>query len=399
MNDSHTADRLPAQPGGDANDISPTLLDVATRLATHKPGDLDDAIRDSLAVIGRQVGIDRACLITFSDDKKSFTMTHEWHGEGIHSQIDYFVNLPVTTFPWTGRQLMAGQAVPISRLGEYPPEAEMERQICIVEKNLSILFVPILIAGQVVGTVAMDAIRAPHDWTHADISLLSIVGNMMAAHVECRRLEQRMEAVSRLEREKLGRDLHDSLGQQLVAVSLLAASLKGGLAEGDTRRASEAARISDLARAVVQTARDMTQGLRPFDVREEGLKSALGRMAKETSELLGADCHFEDHQTPPIQDPEACTQLFWIAREATNNAIRHGKATAVTISLRMKDHRQSLTISDNGCGLPPDWETRAGVGLKVMKFRAAVLSGQIIIAPGQRQGTRVTCLFPVPPIH
>lgn len=73
---------------------------------------------------------------------QTFTMTYEWHGDGIHSQLDCFVNLPVSTFPWTACQLLAGKPVPIDRLDDYPPEVEMERQIYIVEKNLSIIFVP-----------------------------------------------------------------------------------------------------------------------------------------------------------------------------------------------------------------------------------------------------------------
>jgi signal transduction histidine kinase len=382
-----------------AGDTAAVLLDIASHLASVRREGLDDAIRQSLAVIGRHVGIDRASLITFSDDRLTFTMTHEWHGEGIHPQLDYFVNLPITTFPWTARQLLAGQPVPIDRLEDYPPEAEMERQICLVEKNLSIVFVPTLVSGSVVGTIALDAICAPHAWTPADMTLLSVAGNLMAAHVECRRLEQRMEEVSRLEREKLGRDLHDSLGQQLVAISLLAASLKEGLIARDVRLAAEAGRITELTVAVVQTARDMTQGLRPFDIRNEGLKAALHRMASETSDLLGAECRVVDEDMPPVQDPEACTQLFWIAREATNNAIRHGKATAVTITLAANGGRHSLTVSDNGGGLPADWEARDGVGLKVMRFRAAVMGGQVTIVPGRLRGTVVTCLFPSPPLH
>jgi len=373
---------------------SATILPaVITRLALCDSNGLNNAIRESLGLMGKHVGVDRTCLITFSDDQQTFTMTHEWHGEGIHSQLDYFVNLPLTTFPWTARQLLAGKPVPIDRLDDYPPEAHMEREICIVEKNLSIIFVPVMVRGRVTGTIAMDAIRAPHTWTDSDIGIMQVAGTYMAALLESRRTDDRLESVSRLEREKLGRDLHDSLGQQLVAISFLASSLQISLSR-NKRIAADAARIAELTRGVVDTARDMTQGLKPFDVKGEGLVAALRRMAKETSAMIGIKCLFVDADTPPVQDPEACTQLFWIAREATNNAIRHGRATQITINLNIQDGKERLTISDNGRGLSADWESKDGVGLKVMRFRAAAIGGHVSIEPGSKAGTVITCIFP-----
>jgi signal transduction histidine kinase len=377
-----------------ASVLESLLPAVIARLAVCDYQGLDEGIRECLALMGRAVGIDRACLIAFSDDHQTFTMTHEWHGEGIHSQLGYFVNLPVSTFPWTARQLLCGKPVPIDRLEDYPPEAEMERQICIVEKNLSIVFVPIEVRGRISGTIAMDGIRAGHVWTKGDIALLQVVGTYMGTLLDARQTNERIEAVSRLEREKLGRDLHDSLGQQLVAISLLAASLQSGL-KRNPRLATDAGRIAELTTGVVQTARDMTQGLQPFDVKGEGLEAALRRMARETSSLLGVECCLEDEGAPPVEDPEACTQLFWIAREATNNAIRHGHAKRVTIALSVQEGRQRLSIRDNGLGLPPNWEQKDGIGLKVMRFRAAVMGGQISIQPGSGAGTAVTCVFPL----
>lgn len=371
-------------------DFLPSLF---ARLSASDASTLDDAIRESLKRMGEHVGVDRACLLSFSDDQQTFTMTHEWHGEGIHSQLDYFVNLPLSTFPWTARQLLAGKPVPIDRLDDYPPEADMERQICIVERNLSIIFVPVVVRGRVTGSVAMDAIRFPHAWTATDIELMQVAGTHMATLLDARRIDERLELVSRLEREKLGRDLHDSLGQQLVAISFLAASLQNALGR-NMRLAADAARIAELTVGVVQTARDMTQGLKPFDVKSEGLVPALRNMAADTGNMLGVECRVVDEHTPPVQDPEACTQLFWIAREATNNAIRHGQATRVTLTLGLQGDKQRLTISDNGKGLSSDWESKHGVGLKVMRFRAAVMGGQVSIQPGAQAGTLVTCVFP-----
>lgn len=375
--------------------VGAVLNAVSRRLALADANGTDEAIRESLAWIGEFVGIDRACLIKFSDDRQTFTMTHEWHSVEIHSQLDYFVNLPLSTFPWTAHQLLQGHPVPIDALDAYPPEAEMERQICLVEKNLSIVFVPTTVRGVVTGATAMDAIREPHAWTEDDMALLSVAGNLMATHLECRRVDERMESVSRLEREKLGRDLHDSLGQQLFGIAMFAGALRKSLADRHRRLAEQAQQIDQLARGVVQTARDMVKGLRPFDVKEEGLKAALRRMARETTQMLSVRCEFEDEDTPAVRDPEACTQLFWIAREATNNAIRHGHASRVTISMGLQDGRQQLTIRDDGAGLPADWESKIGVGLKVMRFRAAVMGGQVSIEPGAAGGTVVSCVFPV----
>ena len=139
----------------------------------------------------------------------------------------------------------------------------------------------------------------------------------------------------------------------------------------------------------------MIHGLHPADFSGEGLQESLRLMAAETSRLFGVRCRFSDEGTPLVRDLEACTQLFWIAREATNNAIRHGKARRIAITMTMKGRRQCLTIQDDGKGLGKGWETGGGAGVKVMKFRASLLGGHLVIEPGVRGGTVIACVFPV----
>jgi len=368
--------------------------EVTKTLAAADMQALDAAINASLQIMGEFVGIDRAFIILFSRDKQTFTSTHEWCGHGIHSQLDYFVNLPLSVFPWTARQLLAGRYAATDRMEDYPPEAKQEREICKDEGIQSIIFVPISCQGAVIGTTGFDSIRQEHPWTTAEISLLQICGAHFAACIAHRRAQEEIRRCSQLEREKLGQDIHDSLGQDITSISFCAAALKKQLEKRDAELADRAGEIGDQAMTALRSMRQIINGLTSFDVAGTPVTGMLAQMGKETEARMGIRCRFKSSDIPAIEDPETCTQLLWIAREAINNAIRHGKATEIVVSLKPHAGKLCLTVSDNGGGLPDDFLDNAGIGLKVMHFRAAAMGGQVTLAPGTKSGARVRCVFP-----
>ena len=321
-------------------------------------------------------------------------MTHEWCAEGIHSQFEYFAKLPLSVFPWTAKQLFEGKYVATNSLDEYPPEAEQERLICVGEKIKSIIFVPIISYGNVIGATALDVLSVPCKWSGIIIKTLKILSTLFASCIEKRRTEIELEEVTRKECYKLGVDLHDSLGQDITAISFLSSALGKTLQKIDPKLAEQSLAIREQTGIALNNIRNITRGLKSFDPTGHPVPDILRKMAEDTEKSTGVKCEFIDGNIPQIEDPETSLQLIWIAREATNNAVRHGKASHIKIILEEYGDKLSLTVQDDGIGLAPDFTEKAGIGLKVMRYRAAAMGGRVTINLGDESGVRVRCVFP-----
>lgn len=374
------------------------LARIAGSLSGATAEQLDAAINLSLEHLGTFTHVDRVFIIQFSTDRLTFTSTHEWCAKGIHSQLDYFINLPVTVFPWTARQLLAGDCVAIHNLDEYPPEATQERNICIGEGIQSIVFMPMRSEGDVIGAIGFDMLRIERLWDRDLLGLLKVTGTLVADCLMQRRTHARLRDVGHLERQKLGQDLHDSLGQDITGISFSAAALHKALAKEHAHLAKRAEDIGAQAVKTLNTVRDLIRGLKSYDAHGAPVTEALTALAREANERSGLACRFVDTGVPPIEDPEACTQLLWIAREGVNNAIRHGQAKTIEIVLDRHGDKLSLTVRDDGIGLPENFIEKEGIGLKVMRFRAAAMGGQVTINSRSESGTRLRCVFPAGPL-
>jgi PAS domain S-box-containing protein len=214
---------------------------------------------------------------------------------------------------------------------------------------------------------------------------------------ERRRLEGEILDASSRERHAIGRDLHDGLGQELTGVSLMLRSLASQLERdcpGSLERVNE---ISDVVKQSIETARGLARGLLPVNT-DGGLPDALYGLAERNSDLYGLDvtCHVE--VAPEVKLSEAtASHLYRIAQEALTNAVRHGSATAVSMSLSVTPSRFQLRVADNGVGLGEELKAPAGMGLKIMKYRASIIGAMFEIVPNYPQGTmvRVTGQQPV----
>jgi signal transduction histidine kinase len=203
--------------------------------------------------------------------------------------------------------------------------------------------------------------------------------------------EDQVAAVLTLsEQERLGRELHDTLGPQLTAISMLAASLHERL---ESHSADETALAAKLLRFVEQAKADVraiAKGLLPVELDAEGLMSALGQLAYETQETHGVACRFDCDQPVVMEDNFAATRLFRIAKEAVHNAVKHAQAHEIVILLT-DDDSLMLQVSDDGVGLPADAVEIKGNGMRMMRHRCQLVGGVFDVRPHQDQGTIVTC--------
>jgi len=210
------------------------------------------------------------------------------------------------------------------------------------------------------------------------------------------RLERQIISISECEQQRLGQDLHDELGQHLVALGFAVERLKEDLEQQHPQQAEAAERIADQLHNAIGKARDMARGLSPVGPEEGSLEAALEQLAQSTSRLSGKSCAYVSGSPIPIQEGTQAVHLYRIAQEALNNAIKHSQAREVLIALESTEEGLCLRVSDNGIGFNSNSAEDIGMGLNIMHYRARTIGGVLTIQPNSPSGTLVTCLIPSP---
>ena len=127
-----------------------------------------------------------------------------------------------------------------------------------------------------------------------------------------------------------------------------------------------------------------------------GLMQALQEFAGATTELFKISCRFECEAPILFSDASTADHLYYIAREATGNAVKHGRARNVIISLDIRDEGSLLTVRDDGMGIPDSVPKNGGMGLTIMTQRAKLIGASFDIRPAPQGGTLVSCCLPQP---
>jgi len=206
-------------------------------------------------------------------------------------------------------------------------------------------------------------------------------------------LEQELIRISEREQQRIGRDLHDGICQYFAAIGCAAGALKRNLDKQSLPQASRAGEIEELIMKGVAQTRGLARGLFPVENTETGLESALAELAASSSRLMNVQCSFECQKPAPIFDNATATHLYRIAQESVSNAGRHGHASHITIRLCATPREVSLTIADDGTGIPARPSHPAGLGLGIMRYRARVIGAQFEITAGPAGGTVARCYF------
>lgn len=215
------------------------------------------------------------------------------------------------------------------------------------------------------------------------------------AIAERQRLENELLEITEKERRRIGLDLHDDLGQQLSGLALMTKGLELKLARRKAGEADEAARIHKLVQQTINHTRDLIRDFATLDLKEDDLPAALGRLASHASEVFNISCWFKGNGTLPALEPDAARQLYKIAQEAATNAIRHGKAKSVGISLACRPDRLVLTIHNDGVPFPKLQGTSTGMGLRIMNYRANLIGASLEIGAVTPAGPSVICSVPL----
>ena len=213
---------------------------------------------------------------------------------------------------------------------------------------------------------------------------------------ERKRLEKTILEISERERRRIGQDLHDGLGQHLTGVAFMGKVLEDRLSESSAPEAAEAAKIVKLVNESIKMTRDLARGLLPVAAEAHGLMSALEHWAGEISELFHVACRFECFDAVFVHAEAIADHLYRLAQEAVTNAIKHGHPRNIAIGLAVVKGGGVLTIRDDGCGFEVGPRSQSGLGLRIMNYRAKMISGSLSVQSSPGGGTVVRCLFPIP---
>lgn len=217
---------------------------------------------------------------------------------------------------------------------------------------------------------------------------------LAVAEQERRRLEQEILEISEREQQRIGRDIHDDLGQQLAGIWCLSRVLESNLAAQNSPDTGHATEISTLLKDALALTRSLARGLHPIMLEAGGLAAALEDLKQRCLHMFRVEACCD---CPAALDMDKMTvaHLFRIAQEAVTNAIKHGGAKKIEIQVSSNAQSTRLSIRDNGSGMTAPSLENKGMGLRIMNYRAAIIGGILAIENNPEcAGIAVTCTVP-----
>jgi PAS domain S-box-containing protein len=270
--------------------------------------------------------------------------------------------------------------------------------------------------GREVAGRRKDGTVFPLDVIISEVDHLHIFTGILRDLTRRKQLEQEVLEIASLEQQRIGQDLHDSIGQQLTGLVMLAqvlgdsirsASLPGaesgeagwesGLADPAAdlpQWSAHADRLRDGIERSLGDVRSICRDLTPVPIDEHGLATALEQLVEETANRSTVACSFHCPTPVTITDRLTAAHLFNIAQGAFGNALRHSEADAIEVRLEQSDGQIILSVRDNGVGIPSS--PRTGLGLRIMQNRARIIGGMLAVRRLQPTGTEVACILPPP---
>lgn len=217
------------------------------------------------------------------------------------------------------------------------------------------------------------------------------IAGVMRDITDRRRLEAEILAAAETERLRIGRDLHDSLGQALTGIGYMAEAVREDLARRSLPDAADVGELAELIEKTAAHAHALARGLLLVELKRYGLGAALRELASMTQELFGVACRYEGPDEVLGVEADAATHLYCIAQEAATNAARHSQGKAIAIRLVPERDGILLSIRDTGRGLSGEKRDAAGMGMDIMRYRAGIIGADFWIDSEPGRGLSVNC--------
>lgn len=208
-------------------------------------------------------------------------------------------------------------------------------------------------------------------------------------------MERRMVAVLEEQQERIGRDLHDSVGQLLTGIRMLSENLATRYFDPSEKGFAATKKVTTFAEEALQRVREICRGLVPPQLYQEGLTSALRALAANIDSLSDVRCIFVHQGNVDIEDYDAKLQLYRMTQEAINNALKHAQPSHVWIRFVHTPEVFTLEVEDDGVGFDAERSAGKSLGLYSMKRRASSIRATLTIDSEPGVGTMVRATLPV----
>lgn len=307
-----------------------------------------------------------------------------------------------------------GQTILISDVHTDPRANPELRRLQAESGRPALAFIPLIVRRRRIGIVILTY-PTIYEWKESDLWPYQVTAAQLATAIDTRRqqllLVQSSQEVAVLhERQRLARELHDSVTQLIFSMTLIAQSVAPAWQRDPAEGEQRVQRMLDLSQAALAEMRALLFELRSSEppplptetgvtlagitrLRRDGLLAALSKHVESLKlERPAIDLNPDKYRSQPLVVEIA---LFRITQEALNNVVKHAAATQVTIRLSVDETAVCLQVTDNGVGFEQIQDSSDGLGLRTMQERAEALHGRLEIHTAPGQGTAVQACLPV----
>jgi DNA-binding NarL/FixJ family response regulator/signal transduction histidine kinase len=302
---------------------------------------------------------------------------------------------PLTDFSF-GPALRASQACVVA---DFAGTAAYHAgdQIILDQFGRAAVIVPIAAAPRLLGALVLIS-QTPGRYHPADALLVEPIAGLLALAIEHQRLDQQARVLAVVEeRNRLAREIHDTLAQSLTGIIIYLDSLKPYAAGRIPADAEVLAETEGLARGALEEARRSVLGLHPTPLEHHSLRDALAPELAGLAKRAGLATQFYVQGAERPLMPDVATALFRVAQEAFQNIYKHAAARHVILGLAFEADAVVLTVEDDGVGFvpgPAPPPAAGGFGLLSMAARAHSLAGELVITSHPGHGTAVRATLP-----
>jgi len=260
----------------------------------------------------------------------------------------------------------------------------------------SFLGVPIVARGSVIAAFYLTDKEGADGFDDGDQRLIEMLAAHAAVAIENARLLERSRELSIVEeRNRLARELHDSVSQKLFGLVLTAEAASTLLGDEDGAAGEQVARLGELAQEALTELRELVFELRPPSLEDEGLAATLRKEVDVLRRVHGRAIELRIAGAASCA-PEHEADVLRVAQEALGNALRHAEAERIELRMEARDGRLVVTVADDGVGFDPDAPgvRSRRLGLTSMEERARALGGSLAVVSRPGEGTTVTLEVP-----